>query len=340
MAKLSEQDGKRDPSRPGRRQRAPRRVPHKADHRISGTEAAESEGVVEIGGVRLTHPHRVLWQEQGLTKQQLAEFYLDIAGWVLPHVVGRPLSLVRCPSGAEKGCFFQKHPWAGLAEHVIRETLRDEKGEQEVLLVRDIRGLIALVQAGVLEIHPWGATFADIEHPDRVVFDFDPGDGVAWAQVVASARELRERLAITRIESFVKTTGGKGLHVVVPLAPGVGWAEVKAFARNLAEAMEADDPGRYLTRAAKAERRGRVFIDYLRNTRGSTAVAAYSTRARSGAPVSTPLTWDELSDATPSNHFGVENVRSRLRSLRADPWKEFDRLRQVLPKGARARAGR
>jgi bifunctional non-homologous end joining protein LigD len=275
----------------------------------------------------------VLWAEQGLTKQQLAEYYLEIADWVLPHVVGRPLALVRCPSGAEKGCFFQKHPWAGLAESVIRKTLPDGRADQEVLLVQDIRGVIGLVQAGVLEIHPWGATFEDIERPDRVIFDFDPGEGVIWSEVVASARDVRDRLGQLGLQSFAKTTGGKGLHVVVPLAPQSGWAAVKAFARSLSEAMETDSPERYLTRAAKGERKGRVFIDYLRNARGATAVAAYSTRARPGAPVSTPLTWEELSDDLPSNHYTVENLPRRLRDLKNDPWTGFDRLRQLLPKG-------
>jgi len=287
---------------------------------------------VEIAGVRLTHPERVLWEEQGLTKQQLAEYYLAAADWVLPHVVGRPLALVRCPSGAEQGCFFQKHPWAGLDSHVIRETVPDERGEQTVVLVRDIGGVIGLVQAGVLEIHPWGAPLADVEHPDRIVFDFDPGEGVPWSEVVAGAVELRRRLGALGLESFPKTTGGKGLHVVVPLQPEAGWDEAKAFAHDLAEAMAADHPDRYLAKASKAEREGRVFIDYLRNTRGATAVAAYSTRARPGAPVSTLLRWDELSDDRSSNHFTVETIPGRLRDLRADPWEGFDRLRQTLPR--------
>lgn len=287
---------------------------------------------IELAGVRLSNPERVLWEEQGLTKRQLAEYYLDIADWVLPHVLERPLSLVRCPSGAEKGCFFQKHPWAGLDSHVSRGTVTTDTGEQEVLLVRDIRGVIGLVQAGVLEIHPWGATFDEIERPDRIVFDFDPGEGVPWSQVVASARELRERLEALGLEGFPKTTGGKGLHVVVPLAPEAGWAEVKAFARDVAEAMEADSPERYLTKAAKAEREGRVFIDYLRNTRGATAVAAYSPRARAGAPVSTPLTWDEVSDAIPSDHFAVTTIPAHVRARADDPWRGFDALRQTLPK--------
>jgi bifunctional non-homologous end joining protein LigD len=284
-----------------------------------------------VAGVRLTHPDRVLWEEQGITKQGLAEFYLEIADWVLPHIVDRPLALVRCPSGSQKGCFFQKHSWAGLSDFIARETLRDEKGEEEVLMVRDIKGVIALVQSGVLEIHPWGAKIADIEHPDRVTFDFDPSEEVAWPTVIESARELRERLRALGLESVPKTTGGKGLHVVVPLTRKAGWEEVKSFARNLSEAMESDNPGLYLTKATKRDRKGRIFIDYLRNGRGATAVAAYSTRARPGAPVSVPLAWDELSSAVKSNHFTVTNLTARLNSLQRDPWAQLSRIKQTLP---------
>jgi bifunctional non-homologous end joining protein LigD len=255
-------------------------------------------------------------------------------------VANRPLALVRCPSGAQKGCFFQKHAWAGLADAIVRETVRDEDGEDEVLIVRDIRGVIALVQAGVLEIHPWGATIDDIERPDRITFDFDPGDGVAWTDVIAGARELRERLTSLGLESFPKTTGGKGLHVVVPLTPKAGWSEVKAFAKEVAEAMEADSPGRYLSKATKRERTGRIFIDYLRNGRGATAVAAYSTRARPGAPVSTPVTWDELSASITSNRFTVSNLPARLASLRRDPWARLKAIKQTLPAASKRKKTR
>jgi bifunctional non-homologous end joining protein LigD len=299
----------------------------------SGKAATKSPPrAAAVGGVRLKHQDRVLWEEQGLTKQGLAEFYLEIGDWLLPHIVGRPLALVRCPSGSEKGCFFQKHSWAGLDAHILRDSVPDKDGAEEVLLVRDIKGVVALVQAGVLEIHPWGATIADIEHPDRIVFDFDPAEDVPWAEVIAAARELRQRLAAMRLDSFVKTTGGKGLHVVVPLRPKAGWDEVKAFARAVAEAMERDAPGRFLTKATKSARHGRIFLDYLRNGRGATAVAAYSTRARANAPVSTPLGWDELSPGLAPNHFTVANLPARLAHLSSDPWAELFKLEQTLPK--------
>lgn len=301
--------------------------------------AAPANGSVEVAGVALTHPDRILWEGEGITKQGLAEFYDDIAEWILPHVAHRPLSLVRCPSGSQQGCFFQKHAWAGLTDFVHREMVRDEDGEEEVLHLEDIRGLIALVQAGVLEIHPWGSTMADVERPDRIIFDFDPGEGVDWPAIIAGAREVRERLAVLGLESFVKTTGGKGLHVMVPLLPKAGWDEVKAFCKDVAEAMERDSPSRYISKSVKRDRTGKIFVDYLRNSRGQTAVAAFSTRARPGAPVSTPLTWDELSPAIKPNHFTIANLGARLSRLRQDPWAGLFEVRQTLP-GAPRRTAR
>ncbi len=294
-----------------------------------GTKAAGRR--VAVAGVALTHPDRVLWDEQGITKQDLAEYYVAIADWILPHIVGRPLSLVRCPSGSEKGCFFQKHSWAGITDLIVKENVRDETGEEEVLLVRDIKGVVALVQAGVLEIHPWGSLIDDIEKPDRLIFDFDPGEGVQWSKVIDGARELRQRLKEQKLESFAKTTGGKGLHVVAPLTPRSGWDEVKAFAKAIVDEMAANSPDLYLTKAAKRERGGKIFLDYLRNGRGATAVAAYSTRARAGAPVSTPLSWDELSTVIKSDHFTVATLPARLNSLGEDPWRGFFKVKQLLP---------
>jgi bifunctional non-homologous end joining protein LigD len=310
-----------------------------AETKPAGTKPAPA-GTVEVAGVTLTHPDRVLWAEQGVTKQGLAEFYVEIADWVLPHVVNRPLALVRCPSGAEKSCFFQKHSWAGLSDFILRDKVRSDDGAEEVLLVRDIKGIVALVQAGVLEIHPWGATIDKIERPDRLIFDFDPGEGTKWSDVIEGGRELRDRLKSLGLESFAKLSGGKGLHVVVPLTPRAGWDEVRNFARTLSEAMEADHGGRYLTKAAKSERAGKIFIDYLRNGRGATAVAAYSTRARVGAPVATPMAWDELSDAVKPNHFTVENLPARLDALNMDPWTDFFKIKQSLPAMSATSSGR
>jgi bifunctional non-homologous end joining protein LigD len=292
---------------------------------------AGASGEAVIAGVALTHPDRILWEEEGITKQGLAEFYEDIADWVLPHVTRRPLALVRCPSGFQKGCFFQKHSWAGLSDFILRDTVRDDQGEEEVLFIENLNGLIALVQASVLEIHPWGARIDDVDRPDRIIMDLDPGEGVAWPDVIESAREVRARLRALGLESFVKTTGGKGLHVVVPLTTKAGWEEVKGFARGLAESMEADSPQRYISTAAKKARRGLIYVDYLRNGRGATAIAAYSTRARPGTPVAVPLAWNELSPIIKPNHFTLENLPARLQRMRKDPWAALSTIKQALP---------
>lgn len=286
---------------------------------------------IQVAGVPLTHPDRVLWEDQGLTKQELAEFYLDIGEWLLPHLANRPLTLVRCPGGAEKKCFVQRHSWAGMSEFIHRTIIPDNSGTQEALTVTDIQGVVALVQSGVLEMHVWGATLSDLERPDRLIFDLDPGEGVGWPRVIEGALAVRERLKALGLESFVKTTGGKGLHVVVPLKPKAPWKEALAFSRRIAEAMAADEPDRYTTTSMKQEREGRIFIDYLRNNREASAVAPYSTRSRLGAPVATPVSWEERSPDLRPNGFTVENLGKRLSSLKKDPWADIGRIDQVLP---------
>jgi bifunctional non-homologous end joining protein LigD len=279
--------------------------------------------------VRLTNPGRLLWPEQGITKQGLADFYAEIADWVLPHIVGRPLSLVRCPDGVEKQCFFQKHRWAGLGKAARDVPVSNEK--EPALAIDDLTGLLEFVQASVLEIHPWGSQADRPELPDRATIDLDPGDDVPWDQVIDAAREVRSRLSDLGLQSFAKTTGGKGLHVVFPLTPKADWDTVKAFTQSLAERMAADRPDRYTANMAKRERGGRIYVDYLRNGMGATAVAAYSTRARPGAAVSTPLAWDELGPEIRANHFTIENLPKRLAFLDPDPWAGISSLRQELP---------
>ena len=280
------------------------------------------------GAIGFTHPERILWPESGITKQGLADYYDDIADRILPHVAGRVLSLLRCPSGTGEKCFFAKHPWSGLSNVVQRVDV----GEKEPGLVLDSpAGLMSLVQAGVVEIHPWGSRAGRLERPDRLIFDLDPGEGVPWSAVIAAAREVRDRLLSRGLTSFVKTSGGKGLHVVVPVEPSAGWAEAKSFTASVARAMATDRPERYVATTAKRARSGRIFVDYFRNDRGSTAVAAYSTRAFPQASVSTPLEWDELSEGLRSDHFTVSNVRHRLAFLKRDPWQGFFKARQRIP---------
>jgi len=281
-----------------------------------------------VAGVTLSHPDRVYWADAGVTKRDLAEFYARIWKWMRPHLVGRPISLLRCPEGASGQCFFQKHASMGIStEHL---HLIAEKGDK-IISIDDLPGLISLVQAGVLEVHTRGTTIEDRERADRLVFDLDPGPGTGWKDVVAAAREVRERLARVKLKSFLKTSGGKGLHVVVPIKP-VPWDAAKDFTHAVAASMAADDPGRYIATATKSKRNKRIFVDYLRNSREATAVAPYSTRARAGAPVSTPLDWAELGTLKSSNQFTVRNLPGRLVRLRKDPWAAIGRCRQSLPK--------
>jgi len=288
-----------------------------------------------VAGVRITHPERVLYPPQGITKLDLARFYEAIAEWTLPHLRDRPTTLVRCPDGAHKRCFYQKHTGYWAPDTVRRVPIREKKKTGEYLVVDDLPGLIGLVQIGILEIHIWNATVSELERPDRIVIDLDPGDGVPWARVVEGARVVRARLEAHGLQSFVKTTGGKGLHVVAPLTPRAGWTDCIAFARRVAEEIAREEPRRYLARMARSERAGRIFLDYLRNVRGATSVSAYSTRARPSAPVSVPLSWDELSPRLRSDHYTVATLPKRLVALRADPWKEYWRIRQALPESAR-----
>jgi bifunctional non-homologous end joining protein LigD len=279
--------------------------------------------------VNLTHADRVYWPDAEVTKQQLADYYTSVWGLMASHVVNRPLALLRCPGGITEECFFQKHAGAGLISERI-QRMKDSHGE-ELLSISDLDGLLTLVQAGVLEIHVWGSTIVDVEHPDRIVFDLDPGDDVPWAAVVKTAREFRERLTALKLESFVKTTGGKGLHVVVP-TNGAGWDETKDFAHALVLAMTADSPDRYVSKMTKSIRGGKIFLDYLRNGRGATAIVAYSTRARAGAPLSVPVTWDELGPNLKPNKYTLLNIGKRLGALKKDPWAGIGKVKQKLPK--------
>jgi len=278
-----------------------------------------------VGKIRLTHPERILWELPGVTKQGLADFYTDIADNLLPHIAGRVLSLLRSPLGTSQTGFFAKHPWKGLSDAIRRVDVGES---QPMLVVDDLPGLLSLVQADVVEIHPWGSKADRLDRPDRLIFDLDPGEEVPWSAVVEAATEVRRRLEDFGLRSFVKTSGGKGLHVVVPIEPRANWEQAKAFTQAIAQQMTKDRPDRYVATAAKRARRGRIFVDYLRNGRGATAVAAFSTRALPQASVSTPLAWQELSEDIRSDHFKVDNLRQRLDFLKHDPWEGFFTVRQ------------
>ncbi|MFG1263334.1 DNA ligase D [Xanthobacter aminoxidans] len=281
--------------------------------------------------VRLTHPDRVYWPDVGLTKEGLADYYAQVWRHMAPFVTGRPLALVRCPEGIDSQRFFQKHPWKGLDKNILQVPDPKAKDEAPYLAIRDLDGLTALVQGAALEIHPFGATLANWERPDLLTMDLDPGDDVPWRDVIAAAEEVRQRIEKKGLSAFVKTSGGKGLHVCAPLQPKADWPRLKAFTKQMAEEMAADSPERFVATISKAKRKGRILIDYLRNQRGATAVAPYSTRARPGAPVSMPLAWDELGEAIGPQHFNVGNALARLLNLGHDPWGDFRAAAVPLP---------
>ncbi|HZN55835.1 MAG TPA: DNA ligase D [Candidatus Polarisedimenticolaceae bacterium] len=268
--------------------------------------------------VRLTHPERVLWPEEKLTKADLAAYYETVADLALPHIAGRPLAIVRCPRGRAQPCFFQKHPSGKSSAH---------------LMISDLDGLLSLVQLGALEIHPWGTTAERLDRPDRLVFDLDPGAGIPWKRLIEAALAVRERLEQAGLRSFARTSGGKGLHVVAPLSRRNSWDDLKTFARGIAEEMVAREPDRYVATATKSRRDNRIFIDWLRNARGATAVASYSTRARPHAPIAAPVTWEELPKIASSDAFRVRGIERRL-SEAGDPWPGFLSLRQSIPASA------
>ena len=290
----------------------------------------------EESDVHISNPERILYPEQGLTKREIAAYYSRIADWILPHLADRPLTLVRCPSGRAKQCFYQKH----ITEHVPASVRRVDVGEPEPYgAVSDLEGLLALVQMGVLEIHFWGAHRDKIELPDYVVFDLDPDEGLPWERVVEGALTMRDFLGDLGLRTFLKTTGGKGLHVVFPVTRRDNWDEVKAFTKAVTEAVAASAPDRYTSKLPKASRKGKVFIDYLRNGRGATSISPYSTRARPGATVSTPLFWEELEAGVRGDSFNVRNLPERLEGLPSDPWADFLEVKQSITAAMKKAAG-
>jgi bifunctional non-homologous end joining protein LigD len=290
--------------------------------RAGGSGAAN----VEIADVHLTHPDRVYWADVGVTKKELADYYVDVWKLMAPHLVERPLAIVRCPDGTAGECFFQKHIASNIKDSPLRHVV--ESKEHDVIAVEKLSDLVELAQFGALEIHVRGSRMGRLEVCDRIVFDLDPGEDVGWKEIVAAAQETRDRLKAQKLKSFVKLSGGKGIHVVVPVA-GADWDSAKRFTARLAAGMAADSPQRYLAKMTKSLRQGKIFIDYFRNSREATSVAVYSTRARVGAPISMPLSWEALARTTSSNQFTLLNAK---RHLKADPWAEIGKVRQKLPR--------
>jgi bifunctional non-homologous end joining protein LigD len=297
------------------------------------------DAVAEVEGVRLTNPDRVLWPESGITKLELARYYVEIAEWILPHVAGRPLALVRAPRGHTGTTFFQKHVARGMPGAIRGVTVAGDDGPQEHVWIDSVAGLVGLVQMDVLEIHAWGSRVDRIEHPDRLVLDLDPDERVPWARVVEAARAARLLVEHLGLECGVKTTGGKGLHVVVPIARRQEWPAAKAFAHGVAADLARRLPDAFTLSPTKAARRGKIYLDYLRNGRGATAIAAYSTRARPGATVSTPLAWAELEAGVTAGGFTLRTVPERLAALREDPWSALMASKQTVTAAMRRAVG-
>jgi bifunctional non-homologous end joining protein LigD len=283
---------------------------------------------------RLSSPDKLVYPADGITKQQVADYYAAVASRLLPEVERRPLSLLRCPDGLKGQCFFQKHHADSLGDGVHAVGIRQKDGsDEDYVYIDDIEGLLDLVQMNTLELHPWGSRIEDVERPDRLVFDLDPGEGVTWAAIKAGARDVRDRLEEIGLESFLRLSGGKGVHVVVPIAPGPDWTEVKAFCEAFADAMASQAPDKYVATASKAKRGGVIFIDWLRNGRGATSVASWSLRARAGAGVAMPLRWDELGRTRSGADYPLARALRRAASLRKDPWAGWEAAtRQKLVK--------
>ncbi|HEV7390280.1 MAG TPA: DNA ligase D, partial [Burkholderiales bacterium] len=298
-----------------------------------------SDDANTVAGIKLSNPTKLLYPEAGITKLDLARFYEGISEWILPHLRNRPLTLVRCPNGWQKTCFFQKHPDAKVDSVLERIIVQESNGPTLYMMANTVSALVALVQMGALELHPFGSSAPKLQCPDRIIFDFDPDDSVSWDTLVESVHLLKTLLEELGLKTFIKTTGGKGLHVVVPIRPTFGWDEIKNFTKAIAELLVQSFPDRFVATMTKSKRTGKIFVDYLRNADGATAVSAYSLRARAHAPVATPVSWDELDHDIRRDYFNAKNISQRLKTLNKDPWAGFFDLDQAVTKAMMKKVG-
>ena len=301
----------------------------KAESKLQKAKAATGKSTdLVLNNIKITHPDRVIPQTGHVTKGELAEYYAAAAPFLLPQLKGRPLSLLRCPGGMDGQCFFQRNPGKGLGPDV-KSFHFDHKGKKyEYLYIDNEKGLMEIIQMGSIELHPWGSTVKKIDYPDKAIFDLDPAADVPFEAVKLAAMDLHERLKQKNLESFVKTTGGKGLHVIVPLSGKDKWPAVKAFAKNLAHEMVDDAPDAYVATMSKAKRNGKIFIDFFRNDYTATAIADYGVRARPGGPVAVPLEWKELKTLKTGNQFTMSDILMRFKKLGStqDRYKAKQRL--------------
>jgi bifunctional non-homologous end joining protein LigD len=308
---------------------AARPAPHRTTSQSKGPRAS---------GISISSPEKVMYPDDGITKLDVARYYEAAGEWMIRFARERPLTLVRCPGGI-RDCFYQKHVEGATHASVRKIPIAEEEAEGDYAMVETSQGIVALAQLGVLEFHTWGSRWSELETPDRFTIDLDPDPDLPWIRVIEAALDVRGWIEELRLSAFVKTTGGKGLHVVVPITPSGGWDEVKEFSRCVAASVEADWPGRYTLHMSKDRRRGRILLDYLRNGRGATAVEAYSTRSRPGAPVSTPITWEELTSGVQPGEFTLRTVPDRLSALKADPWDDYDRAKRPITRAMKTALG-
>ena len=304
--------------------------------REAATRSAGAAGIAALVeqlplGFELTNLDKVLYPEQGITKAELIAYLAVVADWMLPQLANRPLTLVRCPEGRHKPCFFQKKLFAGSPKSIHTVDIREESGDVvKYMKVVDMPGLVGLAQLGTLEIHTWGCHADKVERPDFIVFDLDPDPGIGWDRVALAALDVRKRLGELGLTSFVKTTGGKGLHVCAPIRRTISWDDFKAFTKAFADQMAAEEPTLYTANMAKSARRGRIFVDYLRNGRNATFITPYSPRARTNAPVAVPITWEELAKGVDPAAFTTKTVPARLAKLGKDPWHGLAEVDQAI----------
>jgi bifunctional non-homologous end joining protein LigD len=339
-------DGRlRHPSFQGLREDKKAREVHReqAEHEEAGMAktktAASKKSEPVFDGITLTNPDRVYYPGIGLTKLGVAQYYETVAKFMLPYVVRRPISLVRCPEGIDKEHFFQRHAMKGMSKAIRQIPIAGGESKKPYLYIDDEEGVFGLVQIGTLEIHDWGVSLDHVSQPDRIVFDLDPDEGLPLATLKAAAVEVREFLADLGFTSFLKSTGGKGLHLVAPIQPKLGWDEVKPFTKAIADALVAARPDRYTANPLKKTRHDKIFVDYLRNQRGGSAIVNYSTRAKNGAPVACPLRWDELKGLKAASPYTVKTLPARLKALKRDPWEGFFSTRQSITAKARKALG-
>ena len=308
-----------------------------AQQKSSGKSKAKSDPV--FGGIKLTSPDKVFYPDVGVTKLDLATYYETIAAYILPYVVNRPISLVRCPEGCNKDCFFQRHAMKGMTDAIKQVAISGGESKEKYLYIENEAGLFGLAQIGVLEIHDWGVSLDHLYEPDRLVFDLDPDEGLELDVLKAAAIETREFLADLSLKSFLKSTGGKGLHVVAPIAPKLDWDQVKAFAKAVADKLVDVRPDRYTANPLKRTRKGKIFVDYLRNQRGGSAIVNYSTRTKPNASVACPLSWDELKGLKVASPYTLKTLPLRLKAKKRDPWEGFFSIRQLITARAKKALG-